>query len=76
LGIISICFCWALVGAIAGIIALVMASTDLQAMDSGTMDASGRGQTQAGRTCAIIGLVMTGLASFSCCGIAIVSNMH
>jgi hypothetical protein len=39
------------------------------------MDASGRGQTQAGRTCAIIGLVMTGVAFFSCCGIGIVGNV-
>jgi hypothetical protein len=43
-----------------------MGSTDLKEMDAGTMDPSGRGQTQAGRICGIIAtvLLIVGLVVF------------
>lgn len=53
LGILSLCVC-----AICGIIAWSMAATDLREMDAGTMDPSGRSQTQAGKICGIIGVVL------------------
>jgi hypothetical protein len=34
-----------------------MGNTDLKEMDAGTMDPSGRGQTQAGKICGIIACV-------------------
>jgi predicted Zn finger-like uncharacterized protein len=69
LGILSICFFWAALPCwIMGGVALGMASNDLSAMASGNMDASGEGATKAGRTCAIIGLALSGLLYLSCCG--------
>jgi hypothetical protein len=53
LGIVGIVVCFIL-----GIIAWVMGTADLRAMDAGTMDPSGRGLTQAGRICGIIGTVL------------------
>ena len=42
---------------ICGIIAWVMGSGDLKEMDAGTMDASGRGLTQAGKICGMISVI-------------------
>ncbi len=35
-----------------------MGSGDLKQMDAGTMDPSGRGNTQAGKICGIIGTIL------------------
>jgi hypothetical protein len=40
------------------IAAWVMGSGDLKQMDAGTMDPSGRGNTQAGKICGIIGTIL------------------
>jgi hypothetical protein len=53
LGILSIVCC-----APIGIAALIMGSSDLKEMDAGTMDPAGRGSTNAGKICGIIGLVI------------------
>ena len=53
LGILSIVCCF-----ICGIIAWVLASADLKAMAAGRMDPSGRGLTQAGKICGIVGIVL------------------
>ena len=42
-----------------GIAAWIMANADLKEMDAGTMDPSGRGSTNAGRICGIIGTILT-----------------
>ena len=58
LGILGIVLCF-----ICGIIAWVMGNNDLREMDAGTMDPSGRGLTQAGKTCGMVSaiLVIVGL---------------
>lgn len=53
LGILGLVTC-----AILGIIAWVMGNNDLQAMDSGQMDRSGRDMTQAGRVCGMIATIL------------------
>jgi hypothetical protein len=53
LGILSIVVCF-----ICGIIAWVMANSDLREMAAGTMDPSGEGNTRAGRICGIIGTIL------------------
>ena len=69
LGILCLCFCWTTVPCwVLGIIALVMASTDLSQMNAGRMDPAGRAATKSGQLCAIIGLVVSVCLSFSCCG--------
>ena len=45
-----------------GIVAWVMGSGDLKAMDAGTMDPSGRGLTQAGKICGMIATILMILA--------------
>ncbi|HKW31033.1 MAG TPA: hypothetical protein VJT54_17045 [Verrucomicrobiae bacterium] len=40
------------------IAAWIMGSGDLKQMDAGTMDPSGRGNTQAGKICGIIGTIL------------------
>ncbi len=52
-GILSIVCCF-----IFGIIAWVLANGDLKAMAAGQMDPSGRGMTQAGKICGIVGIVL------------------
>jgi len=42
--------------------AWVMGSSDIKAMDAGTMDPSGRGMTQAGKILGIIAVVLAVLA--------------
>ncbi len=46
-------------GIIPSIIAWVMANRDLREMNAGAMDLSGRGMTQAGKTCGIIGVILS-----------------
>ena len=46
-------------GWILGIIAWVMGNADLREMDAGIMDPAGRSNTQAGRICGIISVVLT-----------------
>ncbi len=41
-----------------GIVAWIMGNGDLKEMDAGRMDPSGRGLTQAGKTCGIISVVL------------------
>ncbi|MBI5386257.1 MAG: DUF4190 domain-containing protein [Verrucomicrobia bacterium] len=53
LGILSIVVCGFL-----GIPAWLMGGGDLKEMDAGLMDPSGRGNTNAGRICGIIGTVL------------------
>jgi len=53
LGILSLVVCAPL-----GIAAWMMGSGDMKEMDAGTMDPSGRGSTQAGKICGIIGTIL------------------
>jgi uncharacterized membrane protein len=53
LGILGLVVCAPL-----GIAAWVMGSGDLKQMDAGAMDPSGRGNTQAGKICGIIGTIL------------------
>lgn len=52
-GILSIVCCF-----IFGIVAWVMANNDLREMTAGRMDPNGRGLTNAGRICGIVGIVL------------------
>jgi hypothetical protein len=52
-GILSLVVCAPL-----GIAAWLMGSGDLKEMDAGTMDPAGRGTTQAGKICGIIGTIL------------------
>lgn len=58
LGILSLVFCAPL-----GIAAWIMGNADLKEMDAGRMDPGGRGNTNAGRICGIIGTVFMILAA-------------
>lgn len=53
LGILGLVICGPL-----GIAAWVMGSGDLKEIDAGTMDPAGRGTTQAGKICGIIGTIL------------------
>jgi len=53
LGILSLVVCAPL-----GIAAWIMGKNDLKEMDNGTMDPSGRGTTQAGKICGMIGTIL------------------
>jgi len=53
LGILGIIVCAPL-----AIFAWVMGSSDLKEMDAGTMDPAGRGNTQIGKICGIIGTIL------------------
>ena len=53
LGILGLVVCAPL-----AIAAWVMGSGDLKQIDAGTMDPSGRGTTQAGKICGIIGTIL------------------
>lgn len=57
LGILGIVLCQILAP-----FAWVMGNNDLAAMNAGTMDSSGRGLTDAGRICGIIGTILLGLS--------------
>jgi hypothetical protein len=54
LGILGIVCCF-----ICGIIAWVMGNNDLREIDAGRMDPTGRGLTQAGKICGMVGIVLT-----------------
>ena len=47
-----------------GIVAWVMGSTDLKAMDAGTMDPEGRSITQAGKIIGMIATILNIIALF------------
>ena len=53
LGILGLVLCAPL-----GIAAWVMGSGDMREMDAGTMDPAGRGTTQAGKICGMIGTIL------------------
>jgi len=53
LGILGIVVCFIL-----GIIAWVMGKNDLNEMDAGIMDPSGRGLTQAGKICGMVSVIL------------------
>ena len=53
LGILGIVCCF-----ICGIIAWVMGNNDLREIDAGRMDPSGRGLTQAGKICGMVGTIL------------------
>ena len=53
LGILSLVVCQPI-----GIAAWIMGGNDLKEMDAGTMDPSGRGSTQAGKICGMIGCIL------------------
>jgi hypothetical protein len=53
LGILGLIVCGPL-----AIAAWVMGNSDLKEMDAGTMDPSGRGTTNAGKICGIIGTIL------------------
>ena len=65
LGIISIitCFCYGIVGATCGIIALVLAKKDSVRynLDPGKFTPSSYNNLKAGRVCAIIGTILSGI---------------
>jgi len=63
LGILGLVFFPAIVVSLAlSITALCLANNDLREMAYGNMDTAGRGSTQGGKTCAIIGIVFTAIA--------------
>ena len=53
LGILGLVACF-----ICGIFAWIMGKNDLWEMDTGRMDPSGRGLTQAGRICGIVSVIL------------------
>ena len=54
LGILGIVCCF-----ICGIIAWVMGNNDIREIDAGRMDPTGRGLTQAGKICGMVGVILT-----------------
>lgn len=54
LGILGIVCCF-----ICGIIAWVMGNNDMREMDAGRMDPTGRGLTQAGKICGMVGVILS-----------------
>lgn len=54
LGILSLVL--GCIGIVPGIIAIAMDGSDLREMDAGRMDPTGRGMTQAGRICGMVGV--------------------
>ena len=55
LGILSLTCC----GLFTGIPAMIMGKNDLAEMDAGTMDSAGRGTTNGGKICGIIGTILS-----------------
>jgi hypothetical protein len=60
LGILGLVMCGPL-----GIAAWIMGNGDLREMDAGTMDPSGRGNTNAGRICGMIATILMILAALA-----------
>jgi hypothetical protein len=67
LGILSIVISGCGIGLILGFIAMNMAKTDLAQMNSGFMDPAGRGLTDAGRICGIVGACLGGVGLLFLC---------
>ena len=66
--ILSIVFCCIPIAALAlGVSAITMANSDLEAMRRGLMDPAGEGATTTGKTCGIVGLVLTAFVFVGCC---------
>ena len=53
LGILGIVCCF-----ICGIVAWVMGNNDMREIDAGRMDPAGRGLTQAGKICGMVGVIL------------------
>ena len=49
---------------ILGLIGLILSFMDMSEIDAGRMDPNGRGGTQGGRVCAIVGLVLSAVIFF------------
>jgi hypothetical protein len=68
LGILGLALFWIpLAGWVMGGIALGMGNSDETEMARGIMDRSGKGQTQAGKICGLIAVILSTLAFVSCC---------
>ncbi len=68
LGILGLALCWIpLAGWVMGGIALGMGNSDEMEMARGVVDRSGKGQTQAGKICGLIAVILSTLAFVSCC---------
>jgi predicted Zn finger-like uncharacterized protein len=65
ISLVAMAFCGPL-GLPFGVIAWVLGSRDLQKMNEGVMDPDGRGVTQAGKVCGIIGTIIDGLYLLGC----------
>jgi hypothetical protein len=65
---------WALALGLA-IPAWVMANVDRAAMQAGRMDPAGGGLTNAGRICAIVAVILTGIFVLSCLGLSALSGV-
>lgn len=70
LGILGIVLCF-----ICGIFAWVMGNRDLRAMDAGLMHATGRGMTNAGKICGMVGTIIASVALLAWCGIAMLGML-
>jgi hypothetical protein len=66
MGILSIVLGW--IGLILGPIAWIMGRNDLREMDAGRMDGAGRGHTNAGRICGMIGTCLHATSLLLCVG--------
>ena len=70
LGILGLVLCAPL-----GIAAWIMGNGDLKEMDAGTMDPSGRGNTNAGRICGIIATILMILGVVAFVALALLSML-
>jgi hypothetical protein len=64
LGVLSLVL--PVLGLVAAVAVLFMASSDLKKMRAGTMDDEGRGNTQAGWVCGLIGVVIQSFICLAC----------
>ncbi len=77
LGILGLALFWIpLAGWILGGIALGMGSSDEAEMARGAMDRSGRGQTQAGKICGLIAVILSTIWFFTCCTLRVAFRAH
>ncbi len=68
LGILGLALGWVpLAGWIFGGIALGMGNSDELEMARGVMDRGGKGQTQAGKICGLLAVILSTLVFVSCC---------
>lgn len=58
--------CVSPVGLILGIVSWVMGQRDMRKMDANEMDPRGRGNTQGGRICGIVGTALGGISTLGC----------